>query len=145
MPTIGILTANLFSLLFSTDGGTTFDAALHVKGFTLTFDSKEIAISNMDSGEWEEFLIGRKNWNFSYSGLGRLDTVADKLNTDQIIALFANGTKVKAQFTTNVTGDTYWEGDGFIKGGSIEFQDDSEVTTSIDGRGTGPLAIQTVA
>lgn len=135
---------NAFSILVSTDGGATTDAALHGKGFTLTFDGKEINISNMDSGRWEDFLMGRGNWAFSYNGLLRIDAVTDKLNTDDLMLLFVNKTKFQIQFTTNVTGDKYWSGEAFIKGGSIDFQDDTEGTTSFDGRGTGELAINTV-
>jgi predicted secreted protein len=143
--TPGKLVTNLFSLQFSTDAGVSYDAAAHGKSLTLNFDRTEINVTNMDSADAEEFLMGNKSFTASYNSLLQFEDVTDKLNPDDLFSLWAAGTLAKLKFTTGVTGDIYWQGDVYIKGGSIGGQHGDAMDVSFELRGTGGLTQATVA
>jgi predicted secreted protein len=55
-------------LKFSTNGGTASTALAEVKSLGINIAGASIDVSNFDSGEWNEYIAGRKDGSLTFSG-----------------------------------------------------------------------------
>lgn len=99
------------------------------------------------SNGWAENTPSVKSWSASASGVVKYYATADAAANKGVVdfrAYFKAGTKLTLKYSTEVTGDTFEEGDAYIS--SIEeTAGDGNATYSISFTGTGPLTTQTVA
>ena len=78
---------------------------------TLTVDGTVIDVTTKDSGTWKEKLgAGKLDWKMS--GKGLYDDA--EISFDDLVAAMVNRTRLLLRFSTETSGETYYEGYGFL-------------------------------
>jgi len=146
--------ANLTTALNGTDikimDGASNILVAYAQSGTLNVNHSTRDISNKESAGWAEAMEGARNWDISVDGAYAWTNVAgaalsngadDVLNTYIITRA-----QVTVQFGTDgsSTGDTYYEGKGWITSFSVSAPTEDTATYSISITGSGGLT-QTVA
>jgi predicted secreted protein len=111
-------------------------------GGTLTISHATRDITSKDSAGWRELLEGLRSWNISGSGLLAFD---DTFAGEQLDSSTRNRTELTVRFMTGVSGDTFWQGTGYL----TEFTADSpgqeeNVTYSYTLEGNGTITKGTI-
>jgi predicted secreted protein len=112
----------------------------HTTSAELSIEADLPDATTKDSAGWAEHIQGLRSWSVSVDGLVAYDgsypsqTVAD---------LIINRTSVVLQFTTEVTGDTYWTGSASLQGQTISAEMESPASFSASFTGNGALTTAT--
>jgi len=69
-----------------------------------------------DTSGWKEFKDGQKDWSMSISGLFAYDHT---LGGEELITDLIAGTEITVRFSTEETGDTYYEGTAYVTNVSL--------------------------
>jgi predicted secreted protein len=78
----------------------------------LTRETRETLTKDAPGGGWATTEVGRKSATLSTDGLFSFDTANKKFS--EMFTAFDNGTLLLLKFATSETGDTYWQGSGYI-------------------------------
>ena len=111
------------------------------KNNELSIDGSVIDVTSKDSGAWKEKLAaGQLDWKMSGDGL--FDTAG--YNFDDALASMANQERLMFRFSSEISGETYYEGYGYFtslkKGAPLE----EGATFSYSIEGDGAITPQTV-
>lgn len=125
----------------STNGGANYTPIGRLIDPTVSLESAEVNVTDHDSGAWEEFLQGRKNW--SVEAPCRYDE-ADAGQDTAIQAAF-DGTQVKVRFRMKGAGagNKQLIGDAFVRAVPMNAPNDEAADLGLTFRGTGALARST--
>lgn len=107
----------------------------------LTVDGETIDVTTKDSAGWAEFLPGLKNWTMTGSGV--LDFAATE-GPDEIYDDLVNGAIANVKFSTSVSGDSQFSGQGIYTNLGISAPQEDKVSFSFSIQGTGPLTRSTI-
>lgn len=109
-----------------------------ITNISLSIDGNQINVSSFDSGEFEEFISGRKNWTISFTcRMDQEDTDGQLTVLDDLLA-GNNGEFVFGPSTTT-TGDLTFTGDGNPSNITIDAPDEDTIEISGEIQGTGTL------
>lgn len=78
----------------------------------MTRETRETLTKDAPGGGWATAEVGRKSATLSTDGMFSYDTSNKKFS--DLFTAFDNGTLLLLRFTTDETGDTYWQGSGYI-------------------------------
>jgi len=112
-----------------------------VISFSLSVDGEVIDVSDIDSGEWNEFLRGRKSWTISLTA----NRVEDAGDTEQstITSDFIDGASegtIELRPETPETGDVLYSGSVLVTSFTVDNSgSDDAVESSWEFQGTGAL------
>lgn len=130
MPTTGIV--NGTDLRIYVDGEVVGHATSC--SISLSMETRDILTKDLVGG-YTTAKPGRRSWSGSTEGLLAYDAPGQKVS--DLVTLFNNGTEIIVRFTTDETGDTYWEGTALPTsielGGPVE--DNSTYSVSFTGVG----------
>lgn len=123
MATTGKIRSNAINVYVSTLTGDSIDA----DGTDDTFDIIASSTSGTFSGELEtldattkdndgarSILVSAINWSISCEGLVHFGDDTDKLRPTELFDIWNNKTQVRVAWSTGVTGDTFYYGNGYI-------------------------------
>ena len=111
-----------------------------VISFSLSVDGEVIDVSDIDSGEWNEFLRGRKSWTISLTA-NRVEDAGDEQSTitSDFIDSGSEGT-IEFGPETPETGDVLYSGDVLVTSFTVDNSgSDDAVGSSWEFQGTGAL------
>ena len=78
----------------------------------MTRETRETLTKDAPGGGWATAEVGRKSATLSTDGMFSYDTTNKKFS--DLFTAFDNGTLLLLRFTTDESGDTYWQGSGYI-------------------------------
>lgn len=123
MATTGKIRSNAINVYVSTLTGDSIDA----DATDDTFDIIASSTSGTFSGELEtldattkdndgarSILVSAINWSISCEGLVHFGDETDKLRPTELFDIWNNKTQVRVAWSTGVTGDTFYYGNGYI-------------------------------
>jgi len=114
-----------------------------ITNISMQIGAKEINISSFDSGQFEEFLQGRKNVTMTVTCMrDDADTSGQGTLVDELITGDQSGAIVFGPGTP-AAGDISYSGSGFVTNASVESPDDEAATASYDLRISGVLTKST--
>ena len=130
MATAGIPNGTLFGLYI---GGT-----LIGKGTSHSFDKSMSTrdATTKDSAGWKESLEGLREWSVSGDFMLAQDAT---YNIDELNAVIDARAVVVLRFSTEVSGDNYWNGNAFMTSVSVSAGVEESVTFSAEFEGTGAV------
>ena len=131
MGTIGSLNGTNMLLYI---GGTAI-AGSKTCEYQLTHSPRET--TTKDDGGVESFAEGKRGWNAKTDGLVILPGSGTTFSA--LFAAWKNRTKVSIKFSTEVSGDKYYTGLGYIKDLSQNAPDNASATYSVSFDGTGDM------
>lgn len=114
-----------------------------VAGFTtssITIDGNRIDISSGDEPDWEEHVVGRRNWSISHEG--RLVTSSGSLDTtlDALLQAALNGNKISVEVQLGANGPTA-SGTASIMPFEVNGTDGDAAQVTAELQGDGALSI----
>ena len=122
--------------------------------FSMSVDKQTIDITSFDSGSWDEFIGGNKNWTIDFSSMVTRDFgTACHDNTGLGSGTFANlfdhlvdddsdfGATIGIGDSDGPTG-SYWEGCGILSGLNFDGSVNAAITYSGSVQGSGELAMK---
>jgi TP901-1 family phage major tail protein len=115
-------------------------ALAYSETFSLNINAAEIDATTKSSSGWKTALSGLRDWSVSASGVVALDSAS---NAKYLRGLVSGRTLVNIKMSTNVSGDAYWHGSGYITNLTIEAPMEDKVTFSCSFVGTGVLTEST--
>lgn len=140
MPTTNVVNSTLMALYVDVSG--TLTKVNHLTDASISFTHEPRDITTKDSAGYRELLEGLRSWSASGSGLFAEDAT---YGYNDLETLLQNRTKVTIRFMTNVTGDTYWEGEAYISSlDKTSSGAEDNVTFSISMEGTGSPTIGSI-
>lgn len=83
---------------------------------TLDVKQEIIPVTSKDDSNWEDSIVGTRGWSVSVDFLHDEDNSFD--NKDAV-DLIINASEVQVEFTLEVTGATYYYGNAYAEGASI--------------------------
>ena len=113
---------------------------------TLNVNMSTRDISNKESNAWAEAMEGQRNWDVSVDGAYAWTNVSAAALTngadDMLNTYIITRAQVTVQFGTDgtATGDTYYEGKGWLTAFSVSAPTEDTATYSISITGSGELA-----
>lgn len=125
-------------LEFSYDG----TAVGRVISFNLSVDGEVIDVSDADSGEWTEYLKGRKNWNVSLTAhnVEVTGSSGQPAMTEDFITNDTSGS-ISLGPSTPATGDVTYSGNVYVTNFTVDNAgSDDAVESSWEFQGTGALS-----
>lgn len=135
MATAGIFNGTLVGLYI---GGT---KVAHGTSHSFSSSHEPRDATTKDSGGWSEVLEGLRSWEISGDFLLAQDA---SYGIDDIDTIIQNRTKVTLRFSTEVTGDNYYNGDAYITELSVEAGTEESATFSLSFTGTGAINYTTL-
>lgn len=140
MATTGKINTTLLKMYTGTAPGT---AVTHSTDATLSFSMATRDATTKDSAGYEEVLEGLRSWEISGTAMLAFDA-ANGVDELSVIALARTATTIR--FSTNVSGDTFWSGTGYITSFEPSAPGQEETATfSFSFKGTGTLTQGTVS
>jgi len=135
MATAGIPNGTLFGLYVG--------ATLIAKGTSHSFDRSMSTrdATTKDSGGNKESLEGLREWSVSGDFMLAQDAA---YGIDDLDAVIQARAVVTLRFSTEVTGDNYWNGQAFMTSLSVEAGVEESVTFSAEFEGTGAINYTTL-
>lgn len=103
---------------------------------SISMSMSTIDVSCKGSGGWAEKIAGQKEWSMSGEGLTQFDAAYGFVD---LVSVWKNRTAVTVRFSTNVTGDEYFEGTAYITSLSEDAPNEDVVTYSFELEGSGEL------
>ena len=113
---------------------------------TLNVNMSTRSITNKESSGWDENMEGVRNWDVSVDGAYAWVNVSDadlSNSADDVLnSYIITRAQVTVQFGTDstATGDTYYEGKGWLTAFSVSAPTEDTATYSISITGSGALA-----
>jgi predicted secreted protein len=90
-----------------------------------------------DSAGWAGKAEGLRSWTLTADGLAMFQT--SNVDFDDLLALITTRTKVHLKFSTELSGDSWWYGDGWLKSIELDAANEDSVSYSCSFEGTGVL------
>lgn len=111
------------------------DAILGTTNHSLSLNMETADATTKDSGGWREIIPTVREWSIDFDGL--VDFTASYGLTD-LMNLIINRTQSTVKFSTESTGDTYWEGLAYLVNVDQDWamEDVAAFTGSFEGDGT---------
>ena len=141
--------ANLTTALNGTDikvyDGSTNILVAYAQSGTLNVSHSTRDISNKESAGWAEAMEGARNWDISIEGAYAWTNVSAAALTngadDMLNTYIITRAQVTVQFGTDgtTTGDTYYEGKGWLTAFSVSAPTEDTATYSLSITGSGEL------
>lgn len=131
--TSGVLNGTDFRLYLS---GTVIGRSTNCS-MELTAEIRTILDKDSPGAGWQEGKRGTKSATLSTTGFVAMDTANTKVS--DIFTLFDNGTVSVCRFTTDETGDTYWEASVLVNSISLGAPVEDNVTYDISFSVTGAV------
>lgn len=103
---------------------------------SITVNVETIDVTTKDSNGWRELIAGVGSW--SGSGDSLVDKTATEGYEEQYDDIIAK-TAVTIKFTTQETGDTYWEGPAILTSWELSGGTEEALSVSYSFEGTGQL------
>ena len=113
------------------------NAIAYSNSASIAFSMDTIETSTKDSNDWSEFLAGRRSSTFSVDGLVALDS---SYNVSYLFGLINAQTTVTLRFSTEVTGDKYYQASAVVTSLDISAANNEAVSFSASFQGTGPVS-----
>ncbi|MGH1436608.1 MAG: phage tail tube protein [Lewinella sp.] len=136
MPTTGI---QVHDKRYITIDTVQFD---HITDWSFSINGENIDVSSYDSSGWKELIAGMKSWNFSCTAHYAGDATE---GGDEAAADIIAGTTIAFLSTTGVSGDVTFGGNALLNTFDMSGSMGAANSVSIQGDGTGALAIGAVA
>ncbi|MDR8390998.1 hypothetical protein NC796_07610 [Aliifodinibius sp. S!AR15-10] len=113
-----------------------------VLSFSITVDGETINVSDIDSGEWNDKIRGRKDWNASLTA-HRIEDVSGSSQQGNITSDFidtTNSGSIELGPSSPTTGDVIYSGDAFVNSFTFDVAgSDEAVESSWEFEGDGAL------
>ena len=103
---------------------------------SLSMSMATIDTTCKDSGGWASSIAGLKNWEMSGEGLTEFNAT---YGFNDLVSVWKAGTEITVRFSTNVTGDKYFEGKAYITDLSEDAPQNDVVTYSFTFTGKDEL------
>ena len=103
---------------------------------SISMNTSTIDVTCKDSSGWTEILAGLRDWSLDGEGLTQFDAT---YGFNDLVSVWKNRTKVTVRFSTNVTGDEYFEGQAYLTALSEDAPNEDVTTYSYTFSGTGEL------
>ena len=142
--------ANLTTAINGTDikvyDSSTNILVAYAQSGTLNVNMSTRSITNKESSGWDENMEGVRNWDISVDGAYAWVDTSDAALTngadDMLNSYIITRAQVTVQFGTDgtSTGDTYYEGKGWLTAFSVSAPTEDTATYSISITGSGALA-----
>ncbi len=130
MATTGIV--NGTSLLLYVDG----TAVSHSTNFTINMTMETRDATTKDSSGWSDKLEGLRSWSIDGEAMMAFDAT---YGFDDLFALYNGRTSATVLFSTEVSGDKYYTGTGYLTSLSETAGVEDSATFSFTFEGTGTL------
>lgn len=127
MATTGVFNGTNLLVKVIGDGGTLATIG-HTTSCTMSLSHDLPEATTKDSSGYSEYISGVRGGTISFEGLVAYD---DSANAEEIIGYVTSRSKVDWSFGTAASGDTVYEGEGFIS--SIEVSAEMESPVSFSG------------
>lgn len=127
MATTGIFNGSNLLIKVIGDGGTLATIG-HTTSCSMSLSHDLPEATTKDSNGYSEYISGVRGGTISFEGLVAYD---DSANAEEIIGYVTGRNKVDWSFGTAASGDTVYEGEGFIS--SIEVSAEMESPVSFSG------------
>jgi hypothetical protein len=133
-----------FNPILGRDFTITVDTSVlyYAESFELSLDKKEIDVTNLNSGGWDEFVVGSKGWSASTDAL-LCRTTDTSRGFDYLLDNYLNTTdaSLAVAFKTPFTGSRVLTGSAWLTGLKASNSGvNSKSTYSATFKGTGPIA-----
>ena len=128
MATTGVI--NGTDLLMYSDG----NPIAYSTSCSLGFTQNTIETTNKDTGSWETFIAGRRGGTISCDGFVALDS---DYNYSYLYGLMMEQSTVWLRFSTNITGDKYYQVQALLTDLSLEAPDNDNMSFSVSFRTVG--------
>jgi predicted secreted protein len=130
MATTGILNGTLLGIYV---GGTLVS---HSTSNSISISHSPRSATSKDSGGWSDNLEGLREW----SGEGEAYLALDATyGLNDLVTIMKGRTKVTIRFSTEVTGNQYFEGQAYLDSISADSSPEESATFSYSFTGTGAL------
>lgn len=117
----------------------------NVKDISFSITTKEIDVTDDDSGGWAEYLGGLRGWTAKATMNIDFVSAAGKEGPKEIVGYVIARVPVEIEFTTLLTGDTSFTGKAFFLDVSPSRSAEGAITATLDLLGTGPMIPATIA
>lgn len=104
---------------------------------SLSMETREILTKDL-VGSYTSAAPGRRSWSGSAEGLLAFDAPGQQVS--DLVTAFNADTALLLRFTTDVNGDTYWEGSVHITGLEVGAPVEDNTTYSVTFTGVGELS-----
>jgi len=135
MPTTGIFNGTNLVVLVGTE------VVAHSTSCSLSVSTDLPDSTTKDSGGWSEILEGLRSWEVSGDFLLAQDA---SYGIDDLDTIVQNRTKVTLRFSSETTGDNYWNGNAYMSELSVEAATEESVSFSVSFTGTGAINYTTL-
>lgn len=135
MASTGINNGTLSALYVYVAGVATKIADMTTNDFSVEMATRDA--SNKDSGGWQDILEGQKSWSMSADAYFSEDAA---YGYEDLFDLWTARTKVLVAFSSEVTGDKRYKGQGYITSLSRSAPNEESETFSISIQGTGTIS-----
>lgn len=130
MATTGILNGTLLGIYV---GGT---LVAHSTSNSISITHSPRSATSKDSGGWSDNLEGLREWSAEGEGYMAFDA---SYGLNDLVTLYENRTKVLIRFSTEVSGDEYFQGYAYLDSLSVDSSPEESATFSYSLTGTGAL------
>jgi len=109
--TTTIVNTSLLTLYFESATPGTYNKVAHSTDATISFSAETVDITSKDTSGYRDTIAGLKSWSANLTAF--IDYSAT-YGQEELVDKWIAGECVKIRFTTDVTGDVYYEGDATI-------------------------------
>ena len=141
MATTGVFNGTNLLIKVIADGGTLATIG-HTTSCSMSLSHDLPEATTKDSSGYAEYISGVRGGTISFEGLVAYD---DSANAEEIIGYVTSRNKVDWSFGTAETGDTVYEGEGFISSIEVSAEMESPVSFSGEITITGAISSSTNA
>jgi len=112
----------------------------HTTDITFKLDNAMVDVTTRNSNGWKETLAGIRTWSLAVTGVVAFD---DTTGWMAFVQGVVNRSLFTVKFSTGITGDFYFSGNGHISatGSTAKMETGATFTGTVEG--TGPLTIGT--
>lgn len=125
--------------------GGTVKTIADTRTLTIGTATASIDVSTRDSAGWKEIIGGQRSWTFSITGIVDYTEGTNEAGVKAMLALEVARALIDLQFGGDAVGYQTYTGQGLVNTVEITAEYESSVEYTIDGEGSGPLTIATVA
>lgn len=141
MATTGVFNGSNLLIKVIGDGGTLATIG-HTTSCSMSLSHDLPEATTKDSNGYSEFISGVRGGTISFEGLVAYD---DSANAEEIIGYVTGRNKVDWSFGTAASGDTVYEGEGYISSIEVSAEMESPVSFSGEITITGAISSSTNA
>ena len=111
----------------------------YAESFEYSLDKNEIEVTNLSSGDWDEFRVGTKNWTGSTNALV-VRTSDTSRGFDYLLDSYLNDTSIYVAFKPNIASNNYVAGVAYVTSLKVSNPGKKDkVTFSTSFKGTGAI------